>query len=278
MSKWIIWTKDSEDFRRWSNEADEFFVEITSRAAPSCYSGNVGELADDWALVINGSYKSDIDDFLPSEIDWYANARLWAHLGGVTGEPQEADWERFLGEVRKLSQSVTMAFGSIREKRAFGSTINTHVLDVARQVSETLGKKESAKSGEELLNALAKAWEAAQEQLLFGFDKRILEALFPLYVDLSNDDISSLTQADREAAWRAARSNLDIVWSSEQSPEAGSHFVTSELCSLLDGPITQGASNDFLKRFQKLSERYTQHLDPTRKLDTSTPSPHEVQP
>nr|VFJ50461.1 MAG: hypothetical protein BECKFM1743A_GA0114220_100842 [Candidatus Kentron sp. FM]VFJ51161.1 MAG: hypothetical protein BECKFM1743C_GA0114222_100942 [Candidatus Kentron sp. FM]VFK08844.1 MAG: hypothetical protein BECKFM1743B_GA0114221_100832 [Candidatus Kentron sp. FM] len=265
MKKWIVWTKDLEDFQKWSNRLDEFFLVITE-GTPTCHSDDVAELPDHSVLVINGHHKEDLDDTLPDDSDWYANARLWAHLGGVTGKPEDSDWERFFGDIKKSSESLSRAFGLIGEKRGFSfqSDPKALIFDVAKQVSAALGKKEHAKSGKELLALLENAWGTAEKKSLTAFERRITEALFPLYVDL----ISPLEPVDLAAAWKAAESNLEFVLSRESvSEREEKRHSVADLIALLHKQATE----DFQKHFKELSKIYSCHLDSDRKEDSSTP-------
>nr|VFJ45707.1 MAG: hypothetical protein BECKDK2373C_GA0170839_101232 [Candidatus Kentron sp. DK] len=300
MEKWIIWTSDSTDFARWSGSEKALFV-VVSEKGVMAYSDEIQELSDNpiRVLVVNGGRRPFLGKKMPSTPGWYNDARLWVHIGGVSGEPKDSDWYSFFNdEEDPLPEDVKKALGSIPEtkRRAFGSTIDGDYVrkEIAPKVLNALEKNEDPeKFCENLLALLDKAWGVAQKESLNTFELRVVRALFPLYVDSINDEIDGPAKtereeasraADREAAWRAGKSNLEFVLLKEKldirEQEEGLCSTVTDLLKSLDAPDPKTGFDDFRKRFEKLSKDYSCHLgsDPNWKADFSSPFAVGVSP
>nr|VFJ43700.1 MAG: hypothetical protein BECKDK2373B_GA0170837_100628 [Candidatus Kentron sp. DK] len=282
MEKWIIWTSDSTDFARWSGSEKALFV-VVSEKGVMAYSDEIQELSDNpiRVLVVNGGRRPFLGKKMPSTPGWYDDARLWVHIGGVSGEPKDSDWYSFFNdEEDPLPEDVKKALGSIPEtkRRAFGSTIDNDRVrkEIAPKVSDALEKNEyPEKFREDLLALLDKAWGVAEEKSQKDFELRVVRALFPLYVDSINDEIGDLG-VDRDAAWRATKSNLEFVL---QGKDMDSLRKESELSSgiidirnLLDKQPTKKNLKKFHEYFEVASKQYECHPGSDVKADISSSS------
>nr|VFK10105.1 MAG: hypothetical protein BECKLPF1236A_GA0070988_100328 [Candidatus Kentron sp. LPFa]VFK26095.1 MAG: hypothetical protein BECKLPF1236C_GA0070990_100307 [Candidatus Kentron sp. LPFa] len=281
--KWIIWTRDADDFARWSGTEKDSFVVVTKERV-TAHSDEIQKSPDNpiRALVVNGGRRPFLDKKMPSTPGWYGGARLWMHLGGLPGEPKDSDWYGFFNdEEDPLPKDVKEAFGSIPEtkRRAFGSTINGDQVrrEIAPKVSKALEKNEDReKFCEDLLALLDKAWGTAEKKSQEDFDLCVVRALFPLYVDSINDEIHDLG-VDRDAAWRAAKSNLEFELSKKNTDslrkEEKPPSEITKMHDLLDKQPTKEHWKRFHEYFKMISKDYGCHFDsePNWKADFSSP-------
>lgn len=208
--------------------------------------------------------------------------RIWHHGGGVQSTIT-------IDKVRK-------EFGEKFSEAGFSNNVHLMPFSVITEfpwkteisnVRDNLFKKNTSDSGNALtlddaITQLDKAWDKAST--FFHSERPIqllLEALFPLYVDLKNHQGSKLSNPDLSEALKAAMDNLNrslneagqptanqlldaikIVIKSKTGTMADMLLVTTDILDIslnlkyykLDG------KDEFIKKFDALSDIYSKYL------------------
>lgn len=249
---WVVWEKDQENILQW---ADAFLI---------AYQDGVWKLDEKLTsmvncslVVLNAEYKNAIvnNSYLPQNFsNWCCDARLWAHLGDVTGEPKDSDWKRFDDDIKNFP-----GVPHITLRKAFGSTYDPGLLkqNVAPNVAEAINRGATLDVG----TLLQTAWDKTESHAKTTADERTLEVLFPLYL--------LLTHPDQKGIETAVQSILDAACEAAQASPSSDQTLVSALIRLARArkgdEDFQGATEAFCRQFHYQSELVTHR----RSLDLS---------
>ncbi|MDD5266659.1 MAG: hypothetical protein PHO08_05970 [Methylococcales bacterium] len=199
-------------------------------------------------------------------------ARIWHHGGvNVDDATLELVWDKF-----KEQNFESAGFTRDAHLMPFSETSPYPWNDDIKKVKD-LFKNTQTLSFHDALIALHDAWNKAEE--FFHFEdpaQRIIEALFPLYVDLGNRGYSGLTEADFQLALNTAREdvisvlssigltseNVIGIWDKVTDPQQRrlAEPGITLLKALKNLPFDK--ADDFLEKFKALSVAYTRTLNP----------------
>ena len=243
MNKWVVWAKDDEDMMLWSGTNKSFLIAYQN--ATWILDKKLISMQDCSLVVINAVNAKDIfyHELLPKEFeDWCNDARLWAHLGDVTGEPKNSEWPLFNENIKGFR-----GLPAIKLQKAFGSTYDPgHLRDmVAPEIRRAI--RNGSELDVDIL--LQQAWDKAGVQAKSAADEKVLEALNPLYL--------LLTHPNKEGIETAIQSVLDVAHAKLRCNTPLIAALISLVRDIGDKGKFQKAEEEFCDQFRRQSEKVT---------------------